>query len=598
MLQIFRKLFDLLDRRERLQLGLLSVAVLLMAVLELVGIAAIVPFLSLAADPAQLEENAWLAQAYDTLGFTEPRSFLMALGLAAVVTIVTSNAWMAATLWAQMLFTQARAHAFAVRLMRRYAAQPYVFFLQRNSAELSKNVLSAVDQLVDNTVMASLRLFARMAVTVATLGLLIAYDPFLAVFIAAGLGGAYGFTIHFMRRKMNHLGHARMAADAQRYKAANEMLGAIKESKLLGVEQNFLRNYERPSAEFTRARAVAQFLSEAPRYVLEAFAFGGVALIAVFYIAQGETSQHVIPALGLYALAGYRLMPSLQQIFYALMQLNFGRAVLENIREELTVGVTPALTDHDLTVKLPLRERLELRDLDFCYEGASRQSLQGVTLTIPNKTTVGIIGPTGSGKTTLIDVILGLLQPDRGEILIDGTPLTTANLRAWQNSVGYVPQKIYLSDDTISHNIAFGIPPNDIDMDAVERAARTAQIHNFVNDELDKGYDTLVGERGVRLSGGQQQRIGIARALYHDPGVLVFDEATSALDTGTEAVLMEAIRRFAGQKTLIIVAHRLDTLKDADLIVRMESGKLEDAGKLTLDTTSRSGKTRSVGIKD
>ncbi len=588
MLQIFRKLFDLLDRRERLQLGLLCVAVLLMAVLELVGIAAIVPFLSLAADPAQLEDNAWLARAYDALEFTDPRSFLMALGLAAVFAIVASNAWMAAILWAQLLFSQARAHTFAVRLMRRYAAQPYVFFLRRNSAELSKNVLSAVDQLVDQTVMASLRLFARLAVTLAIVGLLIAFDPFLAIFIAVGLGGAYGLTIYFMRRKMHHLGHIRVAADEQRYKAANEMLGAIKEAKLLGVEGNFLRNYERPSALFTRAKAEAQFLSEAPRYVLEAVAFGGVVLIAVYYIAQGETTQNVIPALGLYALAGYRLMPSLQQIFFALMQLNFGRAILENISNELTAGATPALTEHDLTTKLPLRERMELRDIDFCYVGASRQSLQGITLTIPAKTTVGIVGPTGSGKSTLVDVILGLLQPDRGEILIDGTPLTTANLRTWQNSVGYVPQKIYLSDDTIARNIAFGIPPNEIDMNAVERAARTAQIHNFVKNELANGYDTFVGERGVRLSGGQHQRIGIARALYRDPDVLVFDEATSALDNETETVLMDAIRRLAGQKTLIIVAHRLETLKDADFIVRMKSGKLEDTGKHTVDTASHS----------
>jgi ATP-binding cassette subfamily C protein len=382
-----------------------------------------------------------------------------------------------------------------------------------------------------------------------------------------------------MRRKMHRLGHIRVEANTQRYKAANEMMGAIKEVKLLGVEDNFLRAYERPSALFTRVKAEAQFLSEAPRYVLEAVAFGGVVLIAVYFLAQGETPQHVIPALGLYALAGYRLMPSLQQIFFALMQLNFGRAILENIRNELTVGATPALTEHALTIKLPLRESMELRDIDFGYVGSTRQSLQEITLTIPAKTTIGIIGPTGSGKTTLVDVILGLLQPDRGEILIDGAPLTIANLRAWQNSVGYVPQKIYLSDDTIARNIAFGIPPNEINMDAVERAARTAQIHNFVTKELAKGYDTLVGERGVRLSGGQHQRIGVARALYHDPDVLVFDEATSALDTATETGLMDAIRRLAGQKTLIIVAHRLETLKDVDFIVRIKSGKLENGIK-------------------
>ncbi len=599
MVQMFRKIFDLLDRRERLHLGLLCLAVLLMAVLELLGIAAIVPFLSLASDPAQIEQNAWLARAYDTLGFADPRAFLVALGLAAFVTIVASNAWMAVTLRAQLRFSQARAHTFAVRLMRRYAAQPYVFFLRRNSAELLKNVLNEVDQLVDQTVMASLRLFARMVVTLAIVGLLVVFDPVLAIFIAIGLGGAYGLTVHFMRRKMHHLGDVRVAENARRYIAANELLGAIKEVKILGVEHDLLKAFERPSAKFTRAKAEAQFLGEAPRYVLEAVAFGGVILIAVYFLAQGGTTQQLIPVLGLYAFAGYRLMPSLQQIFYALMQLNFGRAILENIHNELTAGAVPALSEHTSRGKLQLRESLELRDISFRYVGSTRRSLQDITLTIPAMTTVGIIGPTGSGKTTLVDVILGLLQPDRGEILIDGAQLTGANLRAWQNNIGYVPQNIHLSDDTVARNIAFGVPAEKIDMDAVMHAAQMAQIHDFVKDEMAEGYDTLVGERGVRLSGGQHQRIGIARALYHDPGILIFDEATSALDTATEAVLMDAIGRFAGQKTIIIIAHRLETLKEAGTIVRIESGKLADTtGKLTVGATSHLETAHSVSTRD
>jgi ATP-binding cassette subfamily C protein len=308
--------------------------------------------------------------------------------------------------------------------------------------------------------------------------------------------------------------------------------------------------------------------------VLEAVAFGGVVLIAVYYLAKGESTQQVIPVLGLYAFAGYRLMPSLQRIFHSTMQLHFGQAILDTIYEELTAGMAPALDEHATAKMLPLRQTLELDGIEFAYPGAGRQSLHGVTLTLKANSTVGIVGPTGSGKSTLVDVMLGLLRPDRGEIRIDGAPLTAENLRAWQNNLGYVPQQIYLSDDTIVRNIAFGTPDAEIDMERVERAARTAQIYEFVTTELPEGFHTVAGERGVRLSGGERQRIGIARALYNDPAVLVFDEATSALDSRTEAMLMEAMKSLAHRKTLIIISHRRETLDWADAIVELRGGRV------------------------
>jgi ABC-type multidrug transport system fused ATPase/permease subunit len=304
-------------------------------------------------------------------------------------------------------------------------------------------------------------------------------------------------------------------------------------------------------------------------------------VIAIFLILRGEALEEAIPVLGLYAFAGYRLMPALQQIFGSYTRLKFGAAAVENVHRELTQAASgrrpksaaPRGANGSRSAVLPLTERLELESITFTYPGAHRPALRDVTLTIEARTTVGIVGPTGSGKTTLVDVMLGLLRAQAGVIRVDGAPLTDASLRAWQNGLGYVPQHIYLSDDSIARNIAFGIPDAEIDHDAVERAARVANIHGFIAHELPEGYATVVGERGIRLSGGQRQRLGIARAVYHRPSVLVLDEATSALDYDTEAAVMEAIHHLAGETTIIMITHRLAIApRSCDALYQVEDG--------------------------
>jgi ATP-binding cassette subfamily C protein len=579
-MNVARKIFDLLSRRERLHLGLLFLAVLVMAFFEMISVASVLPFLSVAADPGKIQTNEWLSWVYDALGFASTNGFLLALAGAALAMLVLSNVWIAGTHWAEIRFTRGRHHGFSVRLLRRYLNQPYVFFLRRNSADLAKNILSEVNQAA-GALMATLALTAKSLVALAILGLLVVFDPWVALFVTGILGGAYGVIYLYTRRLLRRLGKERIAANGARYKAASEAFGAIKDIKLLGKEEVLIHQFTGPSQRFNNCQATAALIGNLPRHLFDVLAFGGILVIAIFLILRGEALEEAIPVLGLYAFAGYRLMPSLQQIFNSYTRLKFSTPALENIHRELA-QVSPGgrakrsaaeRANGNGAAILPLTDRLELDGITFTYPGVQKPALRDVTLIVKANSMVGIVGPTGSGKTTLVDVILGLLRAQAGEIRIDGAPLTEANLRAWQNGLGYVPQHIYLSDDTIARNIAFGIPDAAIDPSAVERAARAAHIHDFIAHELPEGYATVVGERGIRLSGGQRQRLGIARALYLDPSVLVLDEATSALDYETEAAVMAAIHQLARNTTIIMITHRLTISgQDCDALYQVDDG--------------------------
>ena len=580
-MDVARKLIELLSPRERLLLGFLFAALLVVACLEMISVASVLPFLSVAADPGRIHSNEWLAWIYDMFGFTSTNGFLLALASASLLALIVTNASMAAAQWGQIRFALGRSHQLSCRLLKHYLAQPYVFFLRRNSMDLGKNILGETDQ-VTAVLIAALRLAAKALVVVAIVITLILFDPLLALVLTLAFGGAYGLIYVAMRRRLSRLGAERVKANRTRYQLAGEAFGAIKDVKLLGREQIFRSRFVGPSRRFNRCQASSLIISDLPRYALEALAFGGVLVIAIYLLLRGQGLQQTIPVLGFYAFAGYRLMPSLQQVFSSYTKLRYGEPAVDNLHRELNHDLNrPASnlksSDPDAAGSaelLPLSGRLELDGVTLAYQDAEEPILRDITLSIEANSTVGIVGPTGSGKTTLVDIILGLLRPQAGEIRVDGIALTDANMRAWQNGLGYVPQHIYLTDDTIANNIAFGIPETEIDRDAVERAARIANIHDFITTKLPQGYDSPVGERGVRLSGGQRQRIGIARALYQDPAVLVFDEATSALDGETEAAVMEAINKLAGHRTILMIAHRLTTLESCQMLLRVKDGRV------------------------
>jgi len=579
-MKIIKTFFDLLTPRERRNLYLLFCGVLVMAGLEVVSVASIMPFLSVAADPATVHENPYLSWVFETLGFADTNTFLIALGLGALLALVISNAFIVLTTWALYRYAWGRNHSLSRRLLRSYLYRPYEYFLTRNSAELGKNILEEIKEIVNTMLIPGLKGGAKCVVALFILGFLVFFDPAVALMVAAVLGLAYTGIYFVVKSRLDAYGEKRVETNTQRYQFVSEAFGGIKEVKLRGKEDAFLEQYNDPSKWYSRYQARYKIIRRAPRYILEAVAFGGIILIAVYLIVMRENIGQVIPMLGLYAFAGYRLMPALQQGFKGIASARFNIAALKKIHEDLQKRAEQK--QHVFTngpsvaseTPLTLDDRLVLDELSFTYPGTKEPAIRELSLEIPAHTTVGFVGQTGSGKTTTVDLILGLLRPQQGMISVDSTPIQgDAIIRRWQQTIGYVPQQIYLADDTVARNIAFGVPEEEIDMDAVRDAARRAQINDFITNELPDQWNTVAGERGVKLSGGQRQRIGIARALYHRPSVLVFDEATSALDQATEASVMEAIYALEGNHTILMIAHRLSTVKQADNIVMLEGGR-------------------------
>jgi ATP-binding cassette subfamily C protein len=575
-MKVLRKLFSLLTRRERRNLYILFCGVLIMAALQVASVASIMPFLSVASDPSILQQNEYLRWAYDYFEFDTTRSFLVALGLLSFATLALSNTFIILTRWAVERYSWGRNHSLSRRLLRSYLYRPYEYFLTRNSAELGKNILQEVKEIASSMLTPALRGIAKGVVALFMIGFLIYYDPVVAAMVALVLGVAYGGVYYIVRDLLDRQGQIRVDTDSKRFQFVSEAFGGIKEVKVQGKEEAFLDQYDDPSRRYARSQALFNVIKKAPRYTIEVIAFGGIILIAVYLIAVQENIRQVVPVLGLYAFAGYRLLPALQEAFHGLASARFNVAALDRLHEDLeermAANVPPSSGGGTEDPPLTMEHGIQLQNVTYTYPEARRPAIEDLSLEIPAQTMTGFVGRTGSGKTTAVDIVLGLLRPEEGRVAIDDVPLTEDNLRRWQQNIGYVPQDIYLSDDTVARNIAFGMPREEIDMEAVRAAARRAHICDFVEEELPEQWDTVVGERGVKLSGGQRQRIGIARALYRRPSVLVFDEATSALDQSTEASVMEAIYDLDERHTILVIAHRLSTVQRADTIFMLEQG--------------------------
>lgn len=582
-MSVLRELFDLLDRRERWQLVLLGVCMLFVALLEMTGIASILPFMQVASNPELLEENHWLALVYQRTGLESPGSFLLLLGVVVLVLIALTNGFSAFTAWLMYRFAWGQNHRLSMRLLSRYLDRPYAYFLNQNTAKLSKNILSEVQNVIQGVMLAALRFSARLLVACLIIGLLAAVNPYLALIVGLVLGGAYSSVYLMLKRRQRRLGIERLKENGRRFQIAGEALVGIKEVKVLGRETAFLRRFSEPSWGYCKATASNQVVAALPRYALETIAFCAILLIVLYSLKVSKDMGHILPVLSLYAFAGYRLMPALNEIFTAAVQIRFNRAALDDLHSALMDGdqgrgwKRAARSAQAEPEPISLERELALKDISFTYPGAHSPSLHDFNLKIRSREVVGLVGETGVGKTTLVDLILGLLEPTSGTMEVDGVPVRGDALRAWRRSCGYVPQAIFISDDTIRANIAFGIPAASIDESAVRNAARMAHIDEFV-ETLPEGYDTIVGERGIRLSGGQRQRIGIARALYHDPEVLIMDEATSSLDGVTETAVMETIQSFNQKKTMIVIAHRLSTVRMCDVIHLMRNGRILVSG--------------------
>jgi ABC-type multidrug transport system fused ATPase/permease subunit len=582
VIETYRKLLDLLSPRERRNFYLLLAMIVGMGLFQMLTVASILPLMFVLQHPAVVETNATLSGIYTGLGFTSRQSFMLALASGVFFLVVFGMVFKAVTTYATYRFSLMRSYTISSRMLSGYLSQPYTWFLDRHSAGLGATVLGEVQKVVTSALLPAMKFITGLATSLALIALLLVVRPGVALVAAGVIGGTYALLYAGVRRRVNLMGQERHRLNEQRFRIVGEAFGGMKDVKLLGLEGYFADRFRGPARRVAEVDAAAQSLREVPRYVIEGVAFGGLVGFILYLLLTGEGSfGSVIPLLSLFAFTAIRLFPALQQVYASIGQMRFATGTLDKLHKDFVAMAAPvpvrAAPGKDAPA-LHLTERLELEDVHYSYPQAERTALQGLNLAIAARSTVGIVGGTGAGKTTTVDIVLGLLRPDKGTLIVDGIPITHENLRAWQRSIGYVPQQIFLADDTVAANIAFGRAADDIDQAAVERAARIAELHDFVMRELPEGYATKVGERGVRLSGGQRQRIGIARALYHDPDVLILDEATSALDNLTERAVMDAVHNLGHAKTIVMIAHRLSTVRECDTIFMLEGGRVVAEG--------------------
>jgi len=556
--------------------GVFSLA-LAQAVFQVIGATSIFPFLAIAADPDRIRRSHFGLRFLALLPPMNNWELLITTGVIAIVGVLLSNTINLLSEYARTSYAGNFAHWLRVRLLRRMASQPYTYFLQRNSGELLKKIFTDVVNYTNGVLLPLLDTVARALTAVLLLATLFLVQPVIALSAAIGLGGFYLITFRLLARKRREIDENLRTHATGFYLEAHQMLGGIKPVKVHRAEEHFLARFAGHSAILAKMGARVSVLNSA-RYLVEPLAFAGLVVAVLLLAARGRDFSDILPNLGVMALAGYRLLPSLQLLYSQLTQVSSMRHAVDEVYDEFVEAetdgsVSPAISGDDLARARPFRwnDSITLSEISFRYPGASRPVLDEFSLIIAKNTSLGVIGPTGSGKSTLVDLLLGLYHPTTGEILIDDEPLTPALVPAWQASIGYVPQDIFLIDDTIARNIAFGLPNNEIDPAGLREACAMAQLLEFIEIELPDGFDTIVGERGIRLSGGQRQRIGLARALYHRPSLLILDEATSALDVATEAKLLEALRSLAGKLTMVVAAHRLSTIAGCDKVVDLSS---------------------------
>lgn len=565
-----KSILSILDASDKRHLLALLSLMIFMAFLDIIGVASIVPFLAVLGNQNLIQSNGYLAQIYELIGFRDSHSFMIFLGVAALIFLLLTAAIRTVIQYLLARFSAMQIHSISYRLLQSYLQQPYSFFLKNNTSNMAKTIFTEVGEVVKQTFTPMLDLITYSMLVIVMMGVLLTINPKLAVILLLGIGGFYGVMHFILVRFLKRIGRQRRKANRARFQIASEIFGGIKDLKVLGREHPYISAFSEPSLLYAKYQAVAQIISQTPKFFIEVFIFGIILVIALSSLQENaDNLGQILPVLGLYSMAAIRLKPAVDRIYESLSKMSFGTASLENVLHDLNRN---PLSNYMIAAndgqRLKLNRQVNLEEICFTYPESGTSVLKNLSLELKAKTSIGIVGSTGSGKSTLIDIIIGLHQPDSGQVLIDGVPLTCQNIRAWQNNIGYVPQHIFLADGTISSNIAFGIPSGSVDFDAIVAAAKLAMIHDFILS-LPNGYQTKVGERGVRLSGGQRQRIGIARALYHNPDLLIFDEATSALDSETEKELMRAIDSISGQKTIIMVAHRLSTLEKCVQIVKL-----------------------------
>jgi len=574
MIRTLRLLHDIASPAERRRFALLIVALAVAAVLETASVAVVFPFVAAVANPDVVGQSGPGQILLDLLGMQPGPEVIFPLGMITLALVLTSTAFSAATNWFLFRFMYGWLHSLSSRLLLQYLRQSYAFFLGRNTSELAKNIIQEVDTAVTGSVTPTIMALARGFVALGLLTLLLVLEPVIAIGGMGVVGLAYSAIFLASRGRQGQLGQRRLELNDLRHQQASEALGGIKAVKVFGKEESFLARYDWIAGSYARATGSQHIVSTLPKSIVEAVGVGGGLMLVLFLLAQGRTPEDVLPVVGVFAFAGYKLLPAAQQVFYSVTNVRFYRPAIERLHADMMR--LPDDPDADgLGQQLPEDATIELEDVHFRYEGAGEEALRGVSLRLEPGRHYGLVGRTGSGKTTTLDIALGLLRPGSGHVKIGGRVLNAEARTAWRRSVGYVPQDIFLIDASVRQNIAFGLKPEEVDEARIRAAVEAAALGDVI-EGLPEGLDTEIGERGVRLSGGQRQRIGIARALYQDPEVVFFDEGTSALDGETEERVVRNLRDRG--KTLVMVAHRLASIEAADRIFVFDAGRVVASG--------------------
>ena len=551
------------------------------AVLEIVGIFSIMPFIAVLTNPTVIETNDLLNKAFQfskIFGVQSDKDFIIFLGVLFFLLLITSLSFKATTGYFQIWFIIMSEYYISKRLVEAYLRQPYSWFLSRHSTDLGRSILSEVLLITSQGLRPMINCLTSGLVIILISLLLLLVNPKLTIAIYSTFGLIYLLIYKYSRSNLDSIGNFRLRDNKKRFSVISDSFKSIKEIKFKSLEDFVLEKFSNPAKTYAKHKISADAISHLPRFAVEAIIFGGVILVIIYLMNLTGNFINATPYIALFVFAGYRLLPAIQQVYTGITLLNYVSASVKSTYDDIEDFNIINIKNNSLKY-LKFNNEIKLININYQYPGASKQSLKNLNISIPVKSTFGLTGVNGSGKTTLIDIILGLLEPQKGSLQVDGNIINKENFVNLKNIIGYVPQQIFLSDDTIESNIAFGIHTAEIDYKKIEKAAKISNLHDFVINELPNKYKTIIGEGGQKLSGGQRQRIGIARALYHNPQVLILDEATSALDNITEFKVNETINNLKNDITVILITHKLSNLKDFDKICLLENGEIKAQGK-------------------